>query len=113
MSTNHGGIVRVAIDGSEHQKVLSLEQQYPIWATTDGERWFMTVLDEASGSHLIAATYPVAGPQTNVATAGTNEFFTMVATTPKRVVWTVQVGVEGEAPVDGVRSQCRSAISFD
>ncbi|MFO0613652.1 MAG: hypothetical protein U0414_13735 [Polyangiaceae bacterium] len=113
MITNHGGIVRIASDGSQHQKVLPLEQQYPVWAMTDGERYYVTVLDEVGGTHVIAANYPIAGAQTDVASAESKDvFFTMVATTPKRVVWTVQRGLENDGPIDGVKSVCRTAISF-
>lgn len=110
--TNHGGIARAAASGGAREKVLFLDGQYPISATADGEHYFMTVLSDPRGrSQLIAADYPVAGVQTLLADEA-GVFFSMVASTPKRVVWTSQKGVGSDAPVDGVRSLCRSAISF-
>lgn len=112
VSTNHGGIGRIPVGGGAREKVLALDGLYPVFGMTDGSHYFMTVLDEDIDSQLIAAGYPIAREQTVVARGGADAYFTMVATTPKRLVWTAQPATGESPPLDGVRSLCLDAIPF-
>lgn len=108
--TNDGGIARAAFDGGGPERVFAFEGQYPIWATTDGSAFFVTVLREEGGTQLLTGAFPISNGQRVIAEAGPESFFTVVATTPKRIVWTVQPGTPEAVPIDGVRSLCRSSL---
>lgn len=110
--TNHGGIARVPVDGGAREKVLTLNAMYPVAATTDGERYFLTGLEEQLGTALVTGDFPISGTPTILASiSAEDEFFTAVAVTDRYVVWTVQPGLSAAGqPVDGVRSICKRDI---
>ncbi len=109
--TNEGGIARAAPGGAPPEEVFSFESQYPIWATADGAAFYATVLrEDQSATELLSGAFPVANGQRVIAESEPDEFFTAVATTPKRIVWTVQPSDPEGSPVDGVRSLCRSQL---
>lgn len=109
--SNHGGIARVPVEGGQREKVLSLEQMFPITATADGERYFLTVLrEQQAGSALITSSFPLAGSPTVVVASEPEEFFTAVATNTKFVVWTVQQYPGSEVGVDGIQTLCKADL---
>lgn len=110
--TNFGGIARILPGARDRERVFSLGRQYPVHWATDGAHYFATVLDEATDSQLVAGGYPVGSGQTEIADGGRDAFFTMVATTPKRLVWTAQRSKEDSPRLDGIRSLCLDAIPF-
>ena len=109
--SNFGGIARVPVEGGPREKVLSLNQMFPISAASDGQRYYLTVLvEQMPGSALISSSFPIAGSPVIVVAGQAEEFFTAVATSQQFVVWTVQQYPGSELGVDGIQTLCKSDL---
>lgn len=107
--TFDGRIARATLDSAKPEEVFSFVNQYPVAAATDGTAFFAIVMPvDGTVTKVVRGAFPVADGQEVLAESSGNDFYTAVATTPKRLVWTVQPNVAG-SPVAGLRTLCRDA----
>ncbi len=115
-STLHGGIMRVPKSGGAIEKVFAFDGVSPVWIATDGVVWAVTALGVPNtgdaASRVLIGIYPIANGSATIASIDSSDaFFTAVAMTPTRIVWTVQQGTNASSiAVDSVWSFCKADL---
>jgi hypothetical protein len=109
--TNHGGIARAPAFGGAREKMVGLDGQFPIGASTDGERYYLTAILPVTGlTGLMVASFPEGGQAELIMEGGPGEFFTEVQASGERIVWTVQRVMDAPDNIASVRVICKKSL---